>query len=323
MANTEKKLQMEAGQTFYSMAQLTNSGDDTIYTGAASPWSGVSGLTPVVRPNGIRSGGAVTPKAGVNDTVTVAAMEVNLNGVVTDVAGDDVAITRATGNYQIHSIIVDNTGALDSVAGTVHASAFSETRGANGGPPLIAVDAVEVAQVRVPNDTAAVIAASEIKQVIGVHSESATFPLWSVNYYKGQVEFVQALDKIHTGPATKRVYCEFYTPVFTNVQRANNVQPPENSFSVNSEATYDGPVGSVSQSLGQGSFSAIGENGIDDVVVRQKGKNLWFRFYPDKFRSGHIMFQGYLGITRTFPADGNTAFACTVSAEKEAIDVAG
>ena len=87
------KLQYEAGQNATAMSALTNSGDETTFTSGASLWSGKSGYAPVVRPNGLLTGGAVTVHAD-NDKVTVAALTCNLQGVVTSVAagtGDDHA----------------------------------------------------------------------------------------------------------------------------------------------------------------------------------------------------------------------------------------
>ena len=67
------KLQYEAGQNATAMSALTNSGDETTFTSGASLWSGKSGYAPVVRPNGLLTGGAVTVHAD-NDKVTVAAL---------------------------------------------------------------------------------------------------------------------------------------------------------------------------------------------------------------------------------------------------------
>ena len=71
------KLQYEAGQNATAMSALTNSGDETTFTSGASLWSGKSGYAPVVRPNGLLTGGAVSVNAA-NDKVTVAALTCNL-----------------------------------------------------------------------------------------------------------------------------------------------------------------------------------------------------------------------------------------------------
>ena len=53
------KLQYEAGQNATAMSALTNSGDETTFTSGASLWSGKSGYAPVVRPNGLLTGGGI------------------------------------------------------------------------------------------------------------------------------------------------------------------------------------------------------------------------------------------------------------------------
>ncbi len=275
------RLQIEAGQTLVAMAQLTDSGDHIKFTGVSGLWSGVAGKTPVIR-----------PKSGANDQVTVAALEANLNGAIQSVAGADVSISRTAGGgtYQKHSIIVNNAGALAAVAGT-EGGAFSTTRGAAGGPPFIPVDAVEVAQIWLTSDTAAPIQASEIKQVPGEHFERANFPLYTIDPYSGAVSFVSALPLSHTGSVPKRVYAEYYTPIFAPVPKARDVVLPERTFSINSEATYDGPEASASSALAQGSFTALLENGIDDLLVQLEGQNLWFKFYPDRYKSAYHAYR--------------------------------
>ena len=170
MATAENaKLQYEAGQNAVAMSALTDSGDHTLFTSAATLWSGKAGNAPVIRPNGLLTGGALTTNA-TNNLVTVAALTCNLAGVVTSVAGaSSPAITRpATNVSKVNSITVNSSGALAVVAGTDGATtAFSETRGAAGGPPLIPVGSIEIGQVRVTTSAAGLIAASEIFQVVG------------------------------------------------------------------------------------------------------------------------------------------------------------
>lgn len=323
MASAENaKLEIEAGQVLTSMVALTDSGDHLTYESGADFWSNKRGFAPVVRPNGLRTGGVITG-TGVNNEVQTSAMSVNLNGVVTSVAADtSVSITRTAGGgaFQINSITVNSSGAVVAVAGT-EGSAFTETRAAAGGPPLIPTTSVEIGQVRTTSNTDAAIDDDEIFQVVGTHTERADYPLFDTNYLGGSVTAVAELPLIHTGPVTKSVYAEYYEPVFTRVLRANNVVPPENSWSVTSEQTYDGVSGSVSKTLNQGSFEARIETGISDTLVRSKDTNLWFKFFPDRYQDSYIAFQGYLGIARQFPADGAMRVSCTVSSEAESTDV--
>jgi len=64
MATAENaKLQYEAGQNVVAMAALTDAGDGRNYAGAAALWSRRSGYAPVVRPNGLLTGGAASGTA--------------------------------------------------------------------------------------------------------------------------------------------------------------------------------------------------------------------------------------------------------------------
>lgn len=323
MATAENaKLEYEAGQNAVAMSALTDSGDATVFTSAAATWSGRSGYAPVVRPDGLLTGGAITPSA-TNNEVNVAALTCNLAGVSTAVAGDAVTITRPSGDVsKVISITVNSSGMLAAVAGTDGASAaFVETRGAAGGPPLIPVGSIEIGQVRVTTSTDAVITSAQIYAVPGLHVERADFPLYDINYTEGQVEFLAALPKIHTGTLPKGVFASYASPIFTEVDSSDFV-PPETSHSVSSTQIYGRTIGATSSTLGQGSFTAYLANGVSDGFVALKNETLWFRFYPDRYQSAYILAQGKLGISRTFPAGDQIQAACTISANEPAIEVA-
>lgn len=322
MATAENaKLQYEAGQTATAMSALTDSGDRTTFTSAASLWSQRSGYAPVIRPNGVLTGFAVSTHAS-NDTVTVAAGTLNLNGVVTSVNAGSATITRGASSdtHNITSIIINSSGAIAAVAGT-DSTAFSETRGAAGGPPLIAVDAVEIAQVRTTSVTAAVVAASEIFQVVGTHRERADYPPYTVDYSGGRITYVDALPAAHTGPTAKRTFASYAAPVFSDVSLASDFVPPETSHSVTSTQIYGTTLGSSSSTLNQGSFTAYLNDGVSDPLVALKNQILWFRFYPDRYSSPYMLTQGKLGISRTFPAADGIQAACTISATQAASEV--
>lgn len=327
MSNSKNaKLQYEAGQTATAMSALTNSGDATTYTSAATMWSGKSGYDAVVRPNGLLTGGAVIPSvAAGNNNVDIAALTCNLAGVVTTVeAAVNQAITRpATACSKINSITVNSAGAIAVVAGTDGASvAFSETRGAAGGPPLIPVGSIEIAQVRVTSNTAAAITAAQIFAVVGVHVEAANYPLWDVNYGEGSITFLAALPSIHTGSVPKGVYASYYAPIWGDVQLANDFKPPETTHSVSSTQVFGATIGSSSETLGQGSFVAYLENGVTDALVAQINELIWFRFYPDRTKTPHLLMQGTLGMGRSYKAGERTQASCTISANSPAIEVA-
>ena len=317
------KLQYEAGQNAVAMSALTNSGDETTFTSAASLWSGKSGYAPVVRPNGLLTGGTISVHA-TNDKVTVAALTCNLQGVVTSVAAGEATITRpASDKAKVCSITINAAGSIAVVAGTDGAgTTFSETRAATGGPPLIPVDSIEIAQVRVTTSAAGAVAASEIYQVVGLHTERADFPLWDVNYGSGSVTFLGALPEIHTGVVPKKVYASYASPIFADVALASDFIPPENTHSVSSTQVYGTTLGATASTLGQGSFTAYLTNGVSDALVALKDQTLWFKFFPDRYASPYLLCQGKLGVSRTFPAGDSIQAACTISASAPAVEVA-
>lgn len=319
-------VEYEGGQTPTAMSELTDSGDHKTYNSGADIWSGKSTFAPVVRPNGLITGGAVTiGVSGSNDMVDVAALSCYLAGIKTSVsAATDKALTRGatTDTHRINSITVSSAGAIVVIAGTA-STAFSETRAAAGGPPLIPVGSIEIAQVRMNSITAAPILATEILAVPNVHTERYDYPIWLEKPESGAITFNTALPLIHTGGVAKKVYASYAEPVFTLVQNAGDFVPPEESFSTSSQQVYSGTIGSISKSLGAGSFTAYLKDGISDPLVGLKGEKIWFRFTPDKYAANYILCQGILGIGRTFPASGNIAAKCTIAPEKSAVDRIG
>lgn len=321
------KLEYEAGQTAYAMHELTNTGDNKIYTSSADLWSAKSGFTAVVRPDGLATGGTVIPAvSGSNNVIDVAALTCYLAGTLTTVGADtDVAITRpATNVAKISSITVDSGGAIAVVAGDDGAGAtFSETRGAAGGPPYIPTTSIEVAQVRVTSSTGAPISSTEIFQVVGLHRERYDYPVWDEINKRGEVHFVGSLATIHTGDLPKKVYASYFEPIFSEVSIANDFTAPETTHSTTSTQVYNKTIASSSSSLGQGGFTAYLNDGVSDALVGEKNSVLWFRFYPDRYKTPHILTQGKLGITRSWPAGDSMNATCTISAETEATEVTG
>lgn len=317
-------LEIESGQTSFPMQALDDSGDHKEFESDASLFSGKSGYEPDVRPNGLVTGGAVSvASSGSNNVVDVAALTCYLAGVLETVAADtDVSITRAaTDVSKICSITVNSSGAIAVVEGTDGSdSSLSETRAAAGGPPLIPVDSIEIAQVRMTGNTAAPIASSEIFSVPGLHLERYDYPLYQQVNQEGKVKFLSALPTIHTGNVSKKVYASYAEPIFAELPDSADFVPPDESYTVNSQQVYGRTIGSSSKSLGQGSFVAYGRDNVTDTVVKLKGENLWFRYYPDRNKLPHTLCQGTLGISRSNPAGDNISASCTISAETAALD---
>jgi len=325
-------VQYESGQTIYAFEAMTDSGDQTTFAASFSPWSRASGVVPVVAPYGVISGGAITPGSS-NDEVDVAALVVmapgmtgadSTTGKVTVSSSSGVSLTRATASdtHIINSVTVNSSGAIAVVVGT-DSTAFSETRGVAGGPPLIPDGSVEIGQVRMTSNSAAVVTAAEIYQVPNVHQERSTYPTYTVDYVNGQITFVDALPNIHTGSIPKRVYVSGATPLFAPAPKSSDWVPADSTYSISSVDTYDGAQGSSSSSLNQASWSMVLEDGITDNIIALKGQNLWVEFRPDRDQSlPKQLTQGIFGISRTFPAGGGRVTAsCTLTPESATSDV--
>ena len=317
MSNAENALlQYEGGQSSTAMTALTNSGDSTTFTSGASLWSKRSGFSPVVRPDGVATGGvASVAVSGGDDMVDLTALTAYIGGALKTVNAqtDLVALRGATTNtHRITSITVTTAGSVVMVAGTA-STAFSETRGAAGGPAYIPVGSIEVAQIRLTSTTAAPVTASEIFQTVGLHLERTDYPIYDIDYLNGNVTFNAAIAQIHTGDVAKGVFASYAEPIFTNIQKSSDFVPSENSHSVNSTQIYGTTIGSTSTSLSQASFTAYLEDGVTDSLVTLKNESLWFKFYPDRYKTAHILEQGKLGISRTFPAGDEISASCTIS----------
>lgn len=162
----DAKLQVEQTSTLRDFNAGADSGDQKkfVFTGTLKLFSLRKGLTPIIRPDGVISGFEVTP-AGTNDDVDVSAGKVYLAGVETSVAAsNEFAMTRpATLKKRISLVVVTAAGAIDEVEGA-DGDDFSAVRGAAGGPPLVPVGNVELAQVELTEDEAALVLAADINQ---------------------------------------------------------------------------------------------------------------------------------------------------------------
>lgn len=323
-------IRYEAGQTAYPFEAMTDAGDATTFGASFSPISNAAGAEPVVAPYGLLTGGAITPHAD-PDKVAVAALTASMAGAtgasaegVVAVAAGSVSITRGVSSdtHNITSITVNSSGALAAVAGT-DGTAFVETRGAAGGPPLIPVGSIEIGQVRTTSVTSGVVTAGEVFAVPGLHVERADYPVYQLNYATGEVTFADALPLIHTGGVAKKVYIKGSTPLFAPIPQTSDWVPAESTYSINTTDTYDGPVGNASGSLGQASFTAQLKDGITDGFLAKKGENIWVEFRPDRDKSvPKQLTQGVLGVSRSNPASGKPSASCTLTPSVETLDVA-
>lgn len=324
-------IRYEAGQTAYPFEAMTDGGDATVFGASFFPLSNAVGFEAVVAPYGVVTGGTIAPHADA-DKVAVAALTASMAGAATAgadgmvaVASGVVSITRAaTDVAKVNSITVTVAGALAVVSGDDGVgSAFSEVRGAAGGPPLIPVGSIEIGQVRTTTSAAAAITPNQIYAVPGLHVERADYPVHALNYATGEATFAAPLQPIHTGGVPKLVYIKGATPLLASIPQTSDWVPAESTYSISSTDTYDGPVGSASSSLGQASFTVILKDGITDAFLAQRGKTIWVEFRPDRDKTvPKQLTQGILGVSRTFPAGGGSfTGSCTVTPSAQTMDI--
>lgn len=308
------QIEMELGTpTSFSKAELTNpSGDNQTFQFANSPLSQQGAFPTVVMPQGVKSGLTCTT-TGVNDEVkTSAGVVVNPSGASADadtgeitVAADtSITLTRALAtDVCINSIVVDGTGAVSAVKGT-DGSAFNTARNSAGGPPYIPVGSVEVAQVKLSGSTAGPVLDSEISQTPGVSQEGYKDILWTIDIATGTVTFSAALPLIHTAGVAKEIYGRNSVPIFSTLGRVTDYSPAETNYSSSSTAIYDGTVVGQSSSLSQSTFTAYLDDGLTDPLLAARGDSRWIRFKQNKDLAPYELTNGTVGVTRSFPPDG-------------------
>jgi len=331
MSNSENgKIQYEQGQVLTTYEAMTDSGDQQVFTATEDIWSGKSGFTPSIRPNGLVSGRSLITAAATVDEISIAAFTAYSKGALQTVSAATTSVTRTAtaGKAQIHSITMASDGSIAIVEGTVSATtAFSETRAAAGGPPLIPVNSVEVGQIRVTTSTAAAIASTEILQLVGTHTERYDYPGWAENNIgdgafasnsakeNAYIEMDSVATKIHTGPTVKAVYAQYYAPSLADLGRTVDFVPVENSHSVSSTQIYGKTIGSRSSSIGQGAFTTLLNDGVSDSFLSEKDEILTIKFFPDTNKAPFMLTQGKIGISRTFPVADQNQAAVTISSD--------
>lgn len=321
----------DANQVAFVFTEMTVDTTYKTYSTTNKPLSRKAGYEPVVAVYGLATGGAITPSAS-NNQVDVAAMTLYMpaatgasasTGLLTVNAAAGVAITRgATNGYRINSITVNSSGVVVAVAGT-ESTAFSETRGAAGGPPLIPVGSVEVGQVRTTGTAAALVLTSEIYQVPGVHQEIYSQPsINKIDYLRGQVIFTDAQPLIHTGGVPRKVFIRGYTPQFAELGGCRDWVPADPSNSTSSEQYYDGPRGGFSSSLGAASFVQAGDDGHTEALLARVGDLVTIRFKADKNRTPLQYTQGILGVTRSYAYGKDPQYTWTITPQQASVDLA-
>lgn len=326
--SSKAKISIETGQTLTTYAKMTDSGDHQIFS-LGTIWSGKAGFEPSVRPDGMVAGRNVITPSTNNDQIEIASFTGYSKGALQTITAATDTVTRATGGKaKVTSVTMTSAGAIALVPGLIGSGAsFSEERAAAGGPPLIPVSNVEIAQIRTTVNTAGVFPSTQIFQVVGQHAERFDFPSWEeFNVGKGilagtsaeqksHIKLTSALEALHVGPAVKDVYVQYYTPVLSELPKTFDHVPAEQSHSVSSESFYNGTIGSSAASLNAGSFTALLTDGVSDSLMAAQDEVITVKFWPDRNQDPYILTQATLGMARTFPVANQNQAAVTMAAE--------
>lgn len=318
------KLEIGIGVTPNLGTELTDSGDHLTYEAAegvrfsAIKTDTLGDLSPVLKADGVVRGGRV--KIAVSGSVNVidvtAITSSYIAGVESTLAAQtDVTVARPTvSDYLISSICLDYNAGTEQIAviqGT-EGSAFSETRDAAGGPPLLAVDHIELAQVRYTAQDAAAVSASEIIAIPNQHREESNFPAFTIDHLDGEVVANSAIMVNHTGPITKAVYIDYYTETTVEVPTVSTFTPPAKTFTSTKTNTYQGVVTTEAEEQSDGSFTALIDGTSTEIVSLISGTTAYFKFYPDKDLPEYKIGIGSYGVTEDFSADGAMTASITV-----------
>jgi len=259
-------------------------------------WSASNELEVTVMPNGVVTGGVVTPGTAV-DTVDVAANTVWLNGAEVAVALSAAELlTRGTvTGFIVNAITVDNAGAVAVIAGTEF-TAFSTVIDDPGGPPYIPVDSILLSLVYLTNTASAVVLSTEIKQNRGQQMEMSSYPTWNINYAQGAVKFTSSLPLIHTGDAPKKVYASYaaitFPTNFTELNYTDNFKVPEDVLSKSDLQFHnEQTLVDVTSALVGGVFDITfnKDAGIASFMAAAKMDMRWLAAYPDKYKTPYFL----------------------------------
>ena len=307
---TNLRLMVEDSAAAETAEQMTDGGDQKKFSSTGARFSLLekdeTGIDrrPVVRPDGLQNGCMVSPAvSGADDGLDVYGGTVFIaNSAVTVSPQTDIAVTRPAASMKNCSSVMINASGIASVVGGTDGSAFSDTRGAAGGPPYVPAGQVELATVRLDSDTAAPLTTDEIFFA----PEFTHAPAYRLLPYSASLEFASPLPLIHTGGLAKAVWITRYEPSLTQLDVVT-VRPPAASFEI------DRATGTIDRAkLNSGSI-VISLSGIQtDLARRIDGGVRLFEFMPDSTQTRKEFFYAAVEIVADYSPQGLMTGAATL-----------
>lgn len=313
-------IEVELGNTFYPMAELTSVSSPTAdvdkkFLTSAIYMSDLEALQPEVRLDGVLSGCSITPGSA-DSSVDVSAGEYYIAGVKYSLTANTVtALARpaTSGQVIVTSLTVDNAGAVTKTPAAEGVA--TATRGSNGGPPFLPVGEVLIGYVTITTVAAAVVTVSEIDSQ---SKERAAIPSAKINYHDGLgsnpqnvgiIEMANVLSKIHAataagpGTACRKVFAAYSAALFEEIPDTKDFKFDEDISTYKSKAYRDDAeetaMGTPSWS---GGFSAYFKT-VEDILGLIKNSKRWIKHYPDASLTAHWVGRAVIKVGRETPVE--------------------
>ncbi len=333
------KIEIEVGNTFYAMQELTSVASPASmvnkkFDTGASFLSDQKSLQPNIRLDGVVSGFAINPGSGYNE-VDVAAGKIYSGGALVSVIADtvqDLLRPTTTGQVVVNAITVNSSGTISVTSGIEGAS--NSTRGSAGAPPFLPVDEILLGYITLSyvSGSASDPQVVEASEIDSESKERTILPSVSVHYYDGSgdnptyggaIEFASVLPDIHAataagpGTACRKVYAAFYEPVFEQIPDAKDFSFDEDVGTIASKA-YQDPAEEMNTSTPSWSGSGtVYFSRVDDIIQEIKNTKRWVKYYPDADETEYWAGRAIIKVSRTMPLEDNLSASLTLDGSGE------
>ena len=216
-------------------------------------------------------------------------------------------------NYKTSSVTVSGAGAVAEAAGTDDASAYSTTRAATGGPPLIAINLVEICWVKMFDDEAAVIPNSDILKQANVHREVEYNPSYVIDYHAGKITYSAAIMANHTGSVPKNTYVDYSIPIFTELDDVRDATVPTITHSQTEQPVYGSVKTAITQTKDQGGFTIMSKGDLNEALEQLDNITCWIKVKPISTKTKAYTGIGAISRKVSIPSDNFIEAVCTIT----------
>ena len=318
---TNLRLMVEDSAAASAAEQAVDSGDGKKFSSTGSRFSLLEkdenniDRRPVVNPDGLQSGCMAVPAvSGADNALDVYGGTVLIaNSQLTVSPQTGITVSRPAASMKKISSVIINASAVASVIDGTDGSAYSDTRGAAGGPPYVPVGQVELATVRLDSEAAAPLTTDEIFFA----PEYTHTPAYKLLPYSASLEFASPIPLIHTGGVAKAVWVTWYEPSLTQLDVVT-VRPVSSAFEI------DRATGSVDRTKQKSGSFVCSLSGIQtDLARRIDGSVRLFEFMPDSTQNRKEFFYAAVEIVADYSPQGlMTGAATLLPVEEPSIETA-